>query len=401
MANSSPTRYYFILVTAFFVLSIACTTLAAASYTVRDLGTTGRVSIPAAINDQGQAAFWLVGEEMDADLFAMPQESIFFDGSATAALPSLGGYLNGVSDINNSAVIVGYSNSPATPPLSSLARAVRFVGGQIEDLGVTPNNQSTASAVNDLGQIVGAGRFESGYHAFLWNSPGDIVVLGSLGGAVSNALDINNSGIVVGSSQLAPTPDGLISSVAFVYKDGLMTGLDVFGSLNSSASAINDRGQIVGAFETDDGESHPFLFDSLSGLRDLGASGLDSSAYDINEQGVILGHSERVADSGVQYAFLYDAVNGTRFLEDLIGPNTGWSNLTAHSINNRGQILGQGIINGESHVFLATPTPEPATLALSAIATLWHSLLRRRRQKPFRPEPLPLAPRPLLLIMAV
>jgi probable HAF family extracellular repeat protein len=42
-------------------------------------------------------------------------------------------------------------------------------------------------------------------------------------------------------------------------------------------------------------------------------------------------------------------------LNDLIPSNSGWSLSLPTGINSRGQITGQGTINGEQHAFLLTP----------------------------------------------
>ena len=165
-----------------------------------------------------------------------------------------------------------------------------------------------------------------------------------------------------------------------------MNALDIFGSQNSSATAINELGQIVGGFGTSDGNYRPFLIDPVTGQHDIGISGLDAYAADINEFGAIVGASERIANSSDYHAVVYDSTSGLRYLQDLIPPNSGWTWLfSANSINNRGQILGQGRINGESHVFLATPTPEPSTLALLLAAFLISRCCARTERNSYTP----------------
>ena len=73
-----------------------------------------------------------------------------------------------------------------------------------------------------------------------------IIDLGTLGGTDSYAVDINDSGQVVGYSH----PAGSGEYHAFLCATGVMTDLGTLGGNSSSASAINDHGQVVGDSST-------------------------------------------------------------------------------------------------------------------------------------------------------
>ena len=67
----------------------------------------------------------------------------------------------------------------------------------------------------------------------------------------------------------------------------------------------------------------------------------------------------------------------TQTLSSLISPTSGWSNLSATAINDEGQIVGQGLINGQEQAFLMTPmaeTPELGTLTAWCVGAIFGSL---------------------------
>ena len=66
-------------------------------------------------------------------------------------------------------------------------------------------------------------------------------------------------------------------------------------------------------------------------------------------------------------------------LNSLLAPSSGpgWELDSANAINDAGQIVGEGLVNGQDHAFLLTPTPEPGAAAIAIIAGF--GLLRRRR----------------------
>lgn len=172
--------------------------------------------------------------------------------------------------------------------------------------------------------------------------------LGTLGGDRAYATDINDAGTIVGYGNALA---GSEEYHAFVWKKGVMTDLGLTAGLGqSAASAINDRGQIVGHTINEAGEWRGFLLDKGT-VTDLGVLSTPpgvpqfTTATDINKKGWIVGLSS--VDWFQNHAFLWkDGVMTD--LGTLGGPESN-----ASAINDKGQIVGwSDTASGEKHAFL-------------------------------------------------
>jgi probable HAF family extracellular repeat protein len=173
-------------------------------------------------------------------------------------------------------------------------------GGKTRDLGSLGQPDNNAWAVNARGQVAGTRSVEPFVRpvgrvrlppsrAFLWHN-GHFTWLGTLGGADSRVLAIDDRGDVVGESERHGSDSR--DQHAFLWRNGKMKDLGTFGGSFSQPRAINDLGEVVGLGDTSGGESHAFLWKSGK-LADLGTlGGNDSQALGIDDRGRIVAVSE-------------------------------------------------------------------------------------------------------------
>ena len=109
---------------------------------------------------------------------------------------------------------------------------------------------------------------------------------------------------------------------------------------------------------------------------ELPVGGFQLQGQDINDLEEVVGSRGSGNNSR---AFRWTEGEGVLDLNTLMDPSgAGWILRDASGLNNRGMIVGWGIRNGQSRVFLMTPVPEPATLAALGFGA---ALLLRRRRK--------------------
>lgn len=151
--------------------------------------------------------------------------------------------------VNNKRQVVGVLGIRRSTPLSGFPTpcgACGFIWDRERGLRrlPIPSRQLRPSAINDVGQIVGSIARDGESHAFRWQPGTTLVDLGTLGGRTSNASAINNLGVVVGSS-LTDANDEFHPFVWEPQRGMVDLGIPV-GAVSAEAADINSNGVITG-----------------------------------------------------------------------------------------------------------------------------------------------------------
>lgn len=345
---------------------------AATVYSVTDLGTLfGGSDRAYGVNNNGE-----VGGTSGA------RAALYANGTVTNLGTLPGGTTSVGLGINNSGQVVGYSNT------SGAERGFIYSGGVMTPLGSLTGGSSNAYGINDGGQAVGSSVASNGrLHAVLYGPSGSPTDLGTLGGPESHAYAISNNGQVAGYASALVTyidaygnPYVVEETHAFLHSGGVMNDLGkLSGATYSYAYGINNSGQVVGW------SGNAFLY-SGGIMTNLGTlSGWDiSRAYGINDQGQVVGAAYIQDPLGPFYeqprAFIFDDGMMTN-LNSLIDPGSGWTLQEARDINEFGQIVGWGLLDGQTRAFLLTPTAVPLPGAVWLFGSGFAILVAIRRRK--------------------
>jgi len=309
--------------------------------------------------------------------------------------------------INNSGTVVGISETAGNAALHPFVWTSGT--GMVDLTTVTGQNTlRTAEGVNDSGTIVGQVIVGGHQHAYSYTTAGVFTDLGMVpGGTTAAASSINASGQITGNATVG------VATHTFLYSGGTMTDIGPVGGLDNQGIAINSSGTIAGY--TEDGPEQAFTYSGtatdygqgeLFGINNAGTSvgdnglssnapiiisstgvittlgtfgGTSASAYGINSAGDVVGFSYTTGNAS-EDAFVY--IGGVMYdLNSVLdGSGAGWSLTDAVGINDSGQIVGDGMIGGQFHIFLLNPVPEPGSIAMLVGGLgLLGAVARRRR----------------------
>lgn len=247
--------------------------------------------------------------------------------------------------INENGTITGYCTNSAPPCSASDGNPVAAIYRDSTLIPLTETNNAYALDSNESGLTVGY----TENTALLWDNE---QVSGELHSDLLEAHSINSFSEIIGIRQ---TEDDYQRVFSYDVFTGSLNTLSTLGGANAWGNQINDRSNITGAAEDEQGNILAFRFDS-STMYNLGR--LDgyqhSEGLDINEKNAVVGSAFNSSESFTgKRAFFAAEFQG---LVNLGSINHDIDS-SAKALNNDGVIIGQSTrLNGDERAFLYDTT---------------------------------------------
>ena len=301
----------------------------------------------------------------------------------------------------------------AIAALSGVARAQPIYS--FTTIDPAGSSATFAQGINNSGQIVGNfNDAQNVSHGFLRSSAGTYTTFDYPGATGTYAADINSAGQIIGTYT-----DSAFNTHSYLLSGGTFSPLIYPGSVQTLAYGINTAGQVVGGYVDSGQNRHGFLLNGgVYSTVDVPGAADNVGAFGINAAGHIVGVS---GDANSVYGgylraraapfrpsdfrgrtrpirsastpsesspgftsaarIFWDSFSATARTRRSRKP-AGFTDTIPNKLNDLDQVVGTYTSgDGMIHGFLATPVPEPTSLALVALAAAGATWRRFRRNR--------------------
>ncbi len=318
-------------------------------YGVRDLGALGGENSRAlGINEAGL----VVGE---ADTREGPTRAFLWTPeSGMQDLGSLGGAISRAYAINDRSQVAGESEDAE-------GRMRPFLWQADSGMEALPMPDAFRDGfvygMNNFGVLVGGGEREDGTRALVWSVDGVAIPapLRELGSSLAHA--VNDLGDLAGQAEALQGPEYVSRAFVLDARGFRLPATNGSSDWSSAALALSAGGHAVGYAERSNA-THAARFAGDQPVEDLDTlANVYSVAHDVNDAGVAVGLFVSSHEDDDR-AFVHRAGAMTD-LNEMLETDEPWLIVEARGINNRGQIVGYGLLRERERAVLLEPQAAP------------------------------------------
>jgi RHS repeat-associated protein len=265
--------------------------------------------------------------------------------------------LDGFGIANDDTVGGGYFDGSGVQHLFTYSQSLGF-----KDLGVGPaGTMVQPQGMNDQEQFTGSLNLPGGIsHGFRFTPGVGYEDIGTLGGQNSFGFGIDDSGTVLSSAQTPSSPNTGFESFghATIYNTELgLVDLNRYVDPTSSlvlVTSFRSAGNWISGTAIDGGINSAYRLNLSTGMVDDISvnNGGSLFGFGINSYGEIVGDGTIDGATQPSAAYIFTDALGLRKLNDLIDPSSGWNLTNALVIDDEGDVVGTGYLNGRFTAYI-------------------------------------------------